>query len=286
MDIATKKISWLTKENGKRREFSPDGKREDTRRERGWRWRQLYLHDLATGKSTALPIPKGITNLPAAIPGFTKDGSRLEYYHNGPTAPGDIVGVYTLATKKSYQVAHSLVAGVHSEDMVVYYLVHYPQPRRQVDHLRISLHPLQHGAQRQTPASSCEPWRSERAQTMNSFNRFIRSAGNQGYMVLAPNYGGSTNRQKISAGNFLSTWAAAILQTLLAGVQLVAARARLRIALYSAGLCTPHDLPTAYRWFALALRKDPDNQSVQTDLQKLWGEMTQPERQLAIKLSQ
>ena len=57
-------------------------------------------------------------------------------------------------------------------------------------------------------------------------------------------------------------------------------------ALYSAGLCTPRDLPTAYRWFALALRKDPDNMSVQTDLQKLWGEMTQPERQLAIKLSQ
>ena len=57
-------------------------------------------------------------------------------------------------------------------------------------------------------------------------------------------------------------------------------------ALYSAGLCTPHDLPTAYRWFAMALRKQPDNQSVQTDLQKLWGEMTQPERQLAIKLSQ
>jgi hypothetical protein len=57
-------------------------------------------------------------------------------------------------------------------------------------------------------------------------------------------------------------------------------------ALYSAGLCTPHDLPTAYRWFALALRKDPDNNAVQNDLQKLWGEMTQPERQLAIKLSQ
>jgi len=57
-------------------------------------------------------------------------------------------------------------------------------------------------------------------------------------------------------------------------------------ALYSAGLCTPHDLPTAYRWFAMALRKDPDNQSVQADLQKLWGEMTQPERQLAIRLSQ
>ena len=31
-------------------------------------------------------------------------------------------------------------------------------------------------------------------------------------------------------------------------------------ALYSAGLYTPHDLPTAYRWFAMALRKEPDNQ--------------------------
>jgi hypothetical protein len=57
-------------------------------------------------------------------------------------------------------------------------------------------------------------------------------------------------------------------------------------ALYSAGLCTPHDLPTAYRWFAMALRKDPENTAVQADLQKLWGEMTPPERQLAIKLTQ
>ena len=51
--------------------------------------------------------------------------------------------------------------------------------------------------------------------------------------------------------------------------------------------CAPlTHLPTAYRWFAMALRKDPDNQPVQADLQKLWSEMTQPERQLAIKLSQ
>lgn len=57
-------------------------------------------------------------------------------------------------------------------------------------------------------------------------------------------------------------------------------------ALYSAGLCAPHDLPTAYRWFAKALHKEPDNMAVQNDLQKLWGEMTQPERQLAIRLSQ
>lgn len=57
-------------------------------------------------------------------------------------------------------------------------------------------------------------------------------------------------------------------------------------ALYSTGTCAPRDLPTAYRWFAMALHKDPDNQALQDDLQKLWGQMTGPERQLAIKLSQ
>jgi hypothetical protein len=57
-------------------------------------------------------------------------------------------------------------------------------------------------------------------------------------------------------------------------------------ALYSTGVCTPRDLPTAYRWFALALRKQPDNLPLQENLQRLWAQMTQPERQLAIKLSQ
>jgi hypothetical protein len=57
-------------------------------------------------------------------------------------------------------------------------------------------------------------------------------------------------------------------------------------ALYSTGTCTPRDLPTAYRWFALALHKEPDNQALQEDLKNLWEKMTQPERQLAIKLSQ
>jgi len=57
-------------------------------------------------------------------------------------------------------------------------------------------------------------------------------------------------------------------------------------ALYSTGVCTPRDLPTAYRWFALALHKEPDNQALQDDLQNLWSRMTPPERQLAIKLSQ
>jgi hypothetical protein len=57
-------------------------------------------------------------------------------------------------------------------------------------------------------------------------------------------------------------------------------------ALYATGVCAPRDLPTAYHWFALALRKQPDDQPLQDNMKKLWGDMTQPERQLAIRLSQ
>ncbi len=60
LDVASKKISWITKDKWEIRagEFSPDGKRltfsanvdgnED-----------IYLHDLATGKSTALDDTQG-----------------------------------------------------------------------------------------------------------------------------------------------------------------------------------------------------------------------------------
>jgi hypothetical protein len=55
--------------------------------------------------------------------------------------------------------------------------------------------------------------------------------------------------------------------------------------LYSSGTCTPRDLPTAYRWFALALHQEPNNSTLQNEVQNLWSQMTQPERQLAVKLS-
>ncbi len=85
------KFKWLTNDKWEIRagEFSPDGKHitftanidgnED-----------IYLHDLATGTSSALPIPKGLNEPAGGRYAFTKDGERLLYYHNGPTEPGDL----------------------------------------------------------------------------------------------------------------------------------------------------------------------------------------------------
>lgn len=56
--------------------------------------------------------------------------------------------------------------------------------------------------------------------------------------------------------------------------------------MYATGHCVPRDLPTAYSWFALALRADPNNQILEKDLTALWNQMTPPERQLATKIKQ
>ena len=217
LDIATKKISWLTKDKWEIRggEFSPDGKHitfsanvdgnED-----------IYLHDLATGKSTALAIPKGVNSPAGGHSAFTPDGSRLLYYHNGPTAPGDL-WVYHLATGKSLQITHSLVAGVRSADMVEPYLVHYPS-RDGKWTISAFLYVPFNMARNGQNAALVYIHGGPTSQTMNSFNRFVQYAVNQGYMVLAPNYRGSTGYGKEFQQANLFDMGGGDLQDVLAGV--------------------------------------------------------------------
>ncbi|HEY6337827.1 MAG TPA: S9 family peptidase [Candidatus Sulfotelmatobacter sp.] len=210
-------IKWLTRDKWEIRggEFSPDGKHitfsanvdgnED-----------IYLHDLATGKSTMLPIPKGVNEPTGGHSAFTKDGLRLLYNHNGPTAPGDL-WVYTLATGKSHQVTHSLVAGIRSEDMVEPYLVHYPS-RDGKWTISAFLYVPFNMARNGQNAAIVYIHGGPTAQTMNSFNRFIQYAANQGYMVLAPNYRGSTGYGKEFQQANLFDMGGGDLQDVLAGV--------------------------------------------------------------------
>jgi len=191
LEIATKKIEWLTKDKWEIRggEFAPDGKHiRFTANVDGNE--DIYLHDIATGKSTVLPVPKGLNEPAGGHSAFSADGSRLLYYHNGPTAPGDL-WVYHLATGNSQQITHSLVGGLRSEDMVEPYLVHYPS-RDGKWTISAFLYVPFNMARNGQNAALVYIHGGPAAQTLNSFNRFIQYAVNQGYMVLAPNYRGST----------------------------------------------------------------------------------------------
>jgi TPR repeat protein len=54
--------------------------------------------------------------------------------------------------------------------------------------------------------------------------------------------------------------------------------------MYATGHCVPRDLPSSYRWFALALQADPNNSILEKDLTAVWNQMTPPERQLATRM--
>ena len=62
----------------------------------------------------------------------------------------------------------------------------------------------------------------------------------------------------------------------------VKARTSLGLVYYS-GQCVPRDLPTAYHWYALALRANPDSQQLSAQLEAIWKQMSPAERQIAIR---
>ncbi len=53
--------------------------------------------------------------------------------------------------------------------------------------------------------------------------------------------------------------------------------------IYATGHCTGRDLTLAYHWFAKALQQDPGNTRLQRDLQVLWNQMSDDERQIAMR---
>jgi dipeptidyl aminopeptidase/acylaminoacyl peptidase len=210
-------IKWLTKDKWEIRggEFSPDGKHVTFSANVDGN-EDIYLYDVASGKSTALPIPKGVNEPAGGHSAFSADGQRLLYNHNGPTAPGDL-WVYNLATGTSQQVTHSLVAGVRSEDMVEPYLVHYPS-RDGKWTISAFLYVPFNMARNGQNAAIVYIHGGPTAQSMNSFNRFVQFAANQGYMVLAPNYRGSTGYGKEFQQANLFDMGGGDLQDVLAGV--------------------------------------------------------------------
>jgi dipeptidyl aminopeptidase/acylaminoacyl peptidase len=220
LDAATKKISWVTKDKWQMRgqEFSPDGKRLLFRANVDGN-EDIFIHDLVTGKSAALTAAKGVNQPTGGRTAFNSDGSRLLYVHNGPTAPGDL-WIYQVASGKSIQLTHSLLASIRSEDLVEPFLVHYPSKDGKWTISAFLYVPFNMARNGQN-AAIVYIHGGPTSQTMNSFNRFVQYAVNQGYMVLAPNYRGSSGYGKEFQQANLFDMGGGDLQDVLAGVDWV-----------------------------------------------------------------
>ncbi len=195
IEIATKRIEWLTNDKWQiaAGTFSPDGK--------SLTWTAdvdvntyIYLYDIASKHAEQLPVKTGVNTLGGEPSAYSRDGSKLLYYHNGADAPND-AWVYDIATKQSQQVTHSLVAGLRSADMVEPYLVHYPSRDGKWTLSALAYVPNNIQRNGKYPAIVYIHG-GPAAQSVNSFNRFIQYMVNQGYVVIAPNYRGSTGYGK------------------------------------------------------------------------------------------
>jgi dipeptidyl aminopeptidase/acylaminoacyl peptidase len=218
LDIALKKITWLTRDKWEINagNFSPDGKLVT------WTANvdgntDIYVHNLASGKSTSLPLPKGVNGFEGSESAFSRDSSHMLYSHNGPNSPND-VWTYNMASAKSQQVTHALLAGVPADHMVEPLLVHYPSKDGKWTISAFLYVPFNMQRNGQN-AAIVYVHGGPTSQTVNSFNRFIQHMVNQGYMVLAPNYRGSRGYGKEFQQANLFDMGGGDLQDVLAGAE-------------------------------------------------------------------
>jgi len=195
LDIASQKIEWLTDDKWEIHAgvLSPDGKTAS------WSANvegntNLYIYDLVSRKAEMLPLGAGVNSFGGNPSPYSPDGSRLLYHHNGPTAPNDVWS-YDLKSKASEQVTHSLMAGVRTTDMVEPYLVHYPSRDGKWTISSFTYIPNNIPRNGKFPAII---WihGGPTGQYVNSFNRAVQYLVNQGYLVIAPNFRGSTGYGK------------------------------------------------------------------------------------------
>ena len=188
-------VRWLTEDRWEisTGSFSPDG--------RAVTWSanvdgngDLFLCDVTSGTPRRLEVGPGYNTLAGSASPFSADGTRLAFYRNGAASPHEL-GVLELPGGDARLVTNSFVGGVDAGDMVEPYLVHYPSR----DRFTIS-------------AYVYIPWNLARdgshpavvfvhggptAQSVNSFNRALQFLVNHGYVVIAPNYRGSTGYGKL-----------------------------------------------------------------------------------------
>ncbi|HWR14557.1 MAG TPA: S9 family peptidase [Terriglobales bacterium] len=195
LEIATKKPDWITHEKWEvfSGDFSPDG--------RFITWTantdgviDIYRYEIATKKAEKLPLAAGVSRLAGSTTAFSKDGTRLLYRHEGYNAPNDI-WTYSFSTRQSKQLTNSMSGSLDPNDMVRPYLVHYPSRDGKFTISAWVYMPYNIGRNNTYPAIL---WihGGPNSQTLNGFNPFMQYILNQGYIVVAPNYRGSTGYGK------------------------------------------------------------------------------------------
>jgi len=150
---------------------------------------EVNLKNLKSGNIQKLKFNKGIFS---SIE-FTKDNKEIVFIFNDPQNPGDIYK-YDFAKKKHKQITNSFIGGVSKKD--------FPKPKDVIynSHDGLKIHALLYipnGTQKngKNPAIVW-PHGGPEYQEVHNFSRYIQVMVNAGYIVIAPNFRGSTGYGK------------------------------------------------------------------------------------------
>jgi len=196
LDVASRKIKWLTNDKWELEavDFTPDGKRviwtANIDGDQG-----VYVTDLDSGKQEKLPIPTGINSMYDIPSAVSPDGTKLLYMHDGASSPR-AVWVYDFASKKNTQITEALLAGFPQQELVEPTLVHFPSKDGKFTLSAWAYVPYNIQPNAKYPAIVYVHG-GPVDQSTTSFYPLLQYFVNLGYVVIAPNYRGSSGYGKV-----------------------------------------------------------------------------------------
>ena len=211
-DIKKKKSHWILKEK-----WDVTGyKLSNDHNQLLWTINKLgsntpKLKDLKSGKVHSLKLPKA--NYSSVK--FTKDDKKLVFLCDGPQTPNDIF-VYNIKNHTKKQITDAFVGGVSKKGLTKPRDIFY----KSFDGLKIhALLYIPAGLKKdgKNPAVVW-PHGGPEHQEMYNFSRYVQVMANAGYIVIAPNFRGSTGYGKSFQKKIYKDWGGAEFQDVLGSV--------------------------------------------------------------------
>jgi dipeptidyl aminopeptidase/acylaminoacyl peptidase len=160
---------------------------------------RLKLKNLKSGKTKNLKFIKGNCNQFQ----FTPDEKKIVLIFDSPQNPNDIY-VYDIKKESFKQITFSMIGGIPKNDFIVPQEVKY----KSFDGQEISGYLyIPKGAKKDgTNPAVLWPHGGPEWQEKNLFNKYFQIMANRGYVVIAPNFRGSTGYGKTFQSKIYKDW--------------------------------------------------------------------------------
>lgn len=152
----------------------------------------LYKYDLATGAETALPIPPGV-NYPVGSEPRSPDGRTLMVNHSGADSPGNLY-LYDLASGASRPATQLAIASLLPDALPKSDVVTYKSFDGTLVSAIVTM-PANLKRDGGNPAIVL-PHGGPTGQAQDGYSRYATAFASRGYVVIQPNFRGSTGYGK------------------------------------------------------------------------------------------